>query len=72
MIIIEDRKRLHYTLHPLCKIHNKRSGVWGLPKTSMGHDGSNYYRKTFMEKAENFAKIEPYLTFWIATLEEGR
>ena len=24
-----------------------------------------------MEKAENFAKIEPYLTFWIATLEEG-
>jgi integrase len=29
----------------------------------IGHDGSTYYRKTLKEKAEIFAKIEPYLTF---------
>jgi paraquat-inducible protein B len=27
------------------------------------HSGSTYYRKTDKEKAEVFAKIEPYLTF---------
>jgi hypothetical protein len=29
----------------------------------IGHSGSTYYRKTDKEKAEVFAKIEPYLTF---------
>jgi hypothetical protein len=29
----------------------------------IGHSGSTYYRKTDKEKAEIFAKIEPYLTF---------
>jgi len=29
----------------------------------IGHSGSTYYRKTDKEKAEVFAKIEPYLTY---------
>jgi integrase len=29
----------------------------------IGHSGSTYYRKTDKEKAEIFAKIEPYLTY---------
>ena len=29
----------------------------------IGHSGSTYYRKSEKEKAEIFAKIEPYLTF---------
>ena len=29
----------------------------------IGHSGSTYYRKNDKEKAEVFAKIEPYLTF---------
>ena len=29
----------------------------------IGHSGSTYYRKTDKEKADVFAKIEPYLTF---------
>ena len=29
----------------------------------IGHSGSTYYRKTDKEKADIFAKIEPYLTY---------
>ena len=29
----------------------------------IGHAGSTYYRKSEKEKAQLFAKIEPYLTF---------
>lgn len=62
----DNNKRRKITLHSFRRFVKSTISDLGFGDYSewfIGHSGSTYYRKTEKEKAEIFAKIEPYLTF---------
>ena len=62
----DNNKRRKITLHSFRRFVKSTISDLGYGDYSewfIGHSGSTYYRKTEKEKAEIFAKIEPYLTF---------
>ena len=62
----DNERRRQITLHSFRRFVKSTISDLGYSDYSewfIGHSGSTYYRKTEKEKAEIFAKIEPYLTF---------
>lgn len=62
----DNNKRRKITFHSFRRFVKSTISDLGYGDYSewfIGHSGSTYYRKTEKEKAEIFAKIEPYLTF---------
>jgi integrase len=71
----DNNKRRKITLHSFRRFVKSTISDLGYSDYSewfIGHNGSTYYRKTEKEKAEIFAKIEPYLTFLDYTELEAR
>jgi integrase len=70
----DNNRRRKITLHSFRRFVKSTISDLGYGDYSeffIGHSGSTYYRKTDKEKAEIFAKIEPYLTF-LDSLTLGR